>query len=280
MTQLARFPRLGAELEEYSAHLERVYRLCPACDAAVAAKLAEQDRTLAPALLEHRLETSRLAGVLDRSAVCSRAVLPLHLLLVTFLLSSMLPHPALPGPVLQLCHTWFPLLQSEQILAPLPPLVVGLVSLGLAVQAGVRHAWSAMALHLLLLAGCLLAAPTPVLLGLTILPAVLAARPEPRRRFSSPARPTSSNRLSQSQPSSPGSVATQDLLDSSVGTASPAPSVASLAPSPASPSLFHDSLSPSIPCARSIAPTPLPVKLSFDRPSDEFSFTQEALVSL
>ena len=62
ISQLARFPREGAELEEYRTHLEKVYRLCPECEDTVTGILAEQDRNLAGKLIEWRLENSRLSS--------------------------------------------------------------------------------------------------------------------------------------------------------------------------------------------------------------------------
>jgi len=50
----------GEELEEYRAHLERVYRLCAECEDVLSGRLEEQSNILTPGLIEHRLETSRL----------------------------------------------------------------------------------------------------------------------------------------------------------------------------------------------------------------------------
>ena len=47
-------------MDEYAAHLERAYRLCAACEDFVANKVGGQDAKLAPAVLEFRLERSRL----------------------------------------------------------------------------------------------------------------------------------------------------------------------------------------------------------------------------
>eukprot|EP00092_Neocalanus_flemingeri_P039481 GFUD01042987.1.p1 GENE.GFUD01042987.1~~GFUD01042987.1.p1 ORF type:complete len:648 (-),score=215.18 GFUD01042987.1:484-2427(-) len=60
VAQLAKFPRDGRELEEYTDHLEKVYRLCPGCEDVLATKLGDQDRKLANKLIEFRLERSRL----------------------------------------------------------------------------------------------------------------------------------------------------------------------------------------------------------------------------
>jgi len=60
ISQLSSFCGEGLELNEYRAHLERVYRLCPECDEKVVSKLAQQDALLAPGVIEHKLETSRL----------------------------------------------------------------------------------------------------------------------------------------------------------------------------------------------------------------------------
>ena len=46
IAQLARYPRECPEFEEYRAHLETVYRLCPDCDDVLSRLLAEQDRGL------------------------------------------------------------------------------------------------------------------------------------------------------------------------------------------------------------------------------------------
>ena len=62
VSQLARCPHEGAELEEYRDHLEKVYRLCPECEDTLQGVLAEQDRSLAGKLLEWRLENSRLSS--------------------------------------------------------------------------------------------------------------------------------------------------------------------------------------------------------------------------
>jgi hypothetical protein len=60
--QLASFTGDGEEQEEYRLHLERVYRLCAGCEEILASKLKEQDNKLAPGIIEHRLETSRLSA--------------------------------------------------------------------------------------------------------------------------------------------------------------------------------------------------------------------------
>jgi len=65
IAQLARFPKDGPELDEYTEYLEKVYRLCPECEDIVAIKLGEQNRELADKLLQFKLEQSRLnPGVL------------------------------------------------------------------------------------------------------------------------------------------------------------------------------------------------------------------------
>jgi len=65
ISQLAKCPHEGAQLEEYRDHLEQVYRLCPLCEDHLASRLAEQDRSLAGKLLEWRLENSRLNSSRD-----------------------------------------------------------------------------------------------------------------------------------------------------------------------------------------------------------------------
>ena len=65
VAQLARSRSEGQELEEYAMHLERAYRLCAACEEEVRSRVRRQDAILAPGVLEHRLERSRL----DRSRV-------------------------------------------------------------------------------------------------------------------------------------------------------------------------------------------------------------------
>ncbi|CAB4066754.1 unnamed protein product [Lepeophtheirus salmonis] len=53
------------EIEDYEAHLERVYRLCRQCEAALHQKLGEQDAKIRPNLLSWRLESNRLAAKRD-----------------------------------------------------------------------------------------------------------------------------------------------------------------------------------------------------------------------
>lgn len=60
ISQLSSFTGEGRELEEYKDHLERVYRLCGSCDEFLANRLSSQDSILAPGVIEHKLETSRL----------------------------------------------------------------------------------------------------------------------------------------------------------------------------------------------------------------------------
>jgi len=47
-------------VEEYKRHLDKVYRLCWKCEEVLSSRLGEQDASLAPSVLAHRLETSRL----------------------------------------------------------------------------------------------------------------------------------------------------------------------------------------------------------------------------
>jgi hypothetical protein len=62
LNQLSSFSSDDNEFEEYKAHLERVYRLCAVCEAVLAERLGEQNAIITPGLLEHRLETSRIAS--------------------------------------------------------------------------------------------------------------------------------------------------------------------------------------------------------------------------
>eukprot|EP00088_Acartia_fossae_P046147 TRINITY_DN4978_c0_g1_i2.p1 TRINITY_DN4978_c0_g1~~TRINITY_DN4978_c0_g1_i2.p1 ORF type:complete len:699 (+),score=110.08 TRINITY_DN4978_c0_g1_i2:27-2123(+) len=68
MNQIASFTGDDQSLEEYIAHLERVYKLCAVCEEVVSEKLGEQNAILTPGLLEHKLETSRLAATGHRNA--------------------------------------------------------------------------------------------------------------------------------------------------------------------------------------------------------------------
>lgn len=60
VAQLAASTSEGEELEEYSLHLERAYRLCSRCEATLAQTLQLQDNILTPPLIGWRLEQSRL----------------------------------------------------------------------------------------------------------------------------------------------------------------------------------------------------------------------------
>lgn len=62
ISQLAKFPKGDEELDEYKEHLERVYRLCAACEDVVASKLSDQDRKLASNVIAYNLERSRLSN--------------------------------------------------------------------------------------------------------------------------------------------------------------------------------------------------------------------------
>ena len=77
----------GEEVEQYADHLERAYRLCAACEEVVAARLRRQDALLAPSVLHHRLERSRL----ERSARSREGGrLPATLATLQLLLASLL----------------------------------------------------------------------------------------------------------------------------------------------------------------------------------------------
>ena len=90
-------------------------RLCPQCEATLQSRLAEQDRSLAPAVLQWRLETSREAS--RRLPAAAPAAAPhLHLLLalVTLVIQW-------PGLALWLQHTKLPAWLELQLEAALFP---------------------------------------------------------------------------------------------------------------------------------------------------------------
>ena len=129
ISQLARYPREGPEFDEYRAHLETVYRLCPECDDLVCSLLAEQDRGLAAKLLGWRLETSRLSSSRQQQrASRAQAGLEAWMGLAVLVLVQDFSPLSLPGCLLDLSSSAlpsvFPHISVSESLALLLPLVL------------------------------------------------------------------------------------------------------------------------------------------------------------
>jgi len=107
ISQLASFCGDEAEeLEEYRAHLERVYRLCAECEDVLSGRLEEQNNILTPGLIEHRLETSRLIKEKSCSSNYSYMNIVLHELrhvqfVVAFMYFMWILNPDIPPSVTQ-----------------------------------------------------------------------------------------------------------------------------------------------------------------------------------
>ena len=93
ISQLAKYPRDGEELEEYREHLERVYRLCPHCEDFVSSKLSDQDSGLAAKVIAWKLERSRLNSSKrqEDSSSSSSLIDHLHILLSLIVLILLSP---------------------------------------------------------------------------------------------------------------------------------------------------------------------------------------------
>ena len=230
ISQLARFPREGPEFEEYRAHLETVYRLCPECDDVVSGLLAEQDRGLAAKLLGWRLENSRLSSSRLQQERTSRTKTGLEAWLGLAVLGLVQDFSSLsvPGCLLDLpsspLTSMFPHISVSESLALLLTQLLPLVLLGLLAVLTVLSV-----LHKRLLVGLLYLALLGLVwtdlspgsqLFLAVLGLVFSPRPASPSSTYTPASQRSPTCVLTPPPSRPCEEAetrTQDLLSSSDG---------------------------------------------------------------
>ena len=208
-------------------------RLCPQCEATLQSRLAEQDRSLAPAVLQWRLETSREASRrLPPPAPASAPHLHLLLALATLVtqwpgLALWLQHTKLPAWLeLQLEAALFPHLSPAEAAAQLlPSLGPALLLVAVVTSLASRHLALASChlMNLLLILGSQPPAAQLVCSCLAVLTAAVATsgpRRKEKKERKSPGPVLTSTPV---PPPDTASVLTQDLLSSASSLATPPP---------------------------------------------------------